>query len=327
MTEVLGREQMRISRWGFPIIDFHAHFPVPDESPSAADEEYRRRFGQRKFDIVKANWRQYQEEWWTAYSFEFPEETESAPEIQAERWSVEVEEARLEGIVFLTGGGNRTLAHAIAGQPRMFGFAHHDPFGPHAADELRRAVKEDGLKGYKVLAPALMGRIDDEALYPVWQAVEELGLPVIVHFGTLDGGGGVAEHVNISPLRLHDVAKAFPEVPFVIPHFGCSYPGDLLQLAWACRNVYVDSSGNNEWIRWMPYALTLSDLFAKFLSTIGPERIIFGSDSAHFPRGLISSYFDDQVGIVNALGLSEHERHLIFAGNAARLLRLENTES
>ena len=317
-----GTGGMRTSTWGFPIVDFHAHFPVPDEHPPAAEERYRQRHGDRKAAVLRDNWRWYQEQWWSAYSFPFPEEGEPAPEVQARRWSDEVEAAQLEAVVFVTGGGNRLLADVIADHPRMLGFAHHDPFLPGAADELRRSVVEDGLRGYKVLAPALDGPIDDESLYGVWEAAEELAIPVLIHFGTLDGGGGTAAHVNIDPLVLHPVAKAFPDVPFVVPHFGCSYPGQLLQLAWTCRNIHVDSSGNNEWVRWMPYPLTLTDLFVKFLDTVGPERVLFGSDSSHFPRGLVRAYYDEQVRIVTELGLSTQERHLVFAGNAARLLGL-----
>ncbi len=322
MPEPAPADGMRTSRWGFPIIDFHAHLPVPDEHPPAAEERYRQRYGDRKAAILKDNWRWYQEQWWSACSFPFPEEAEPPAEVQAARWSDEIEAAQVEAVVFVTGGGNRVLARAIADHPRMLGFAHHDPFGPDAAVELRRAVAEDRLCGYKVLAPALDGAIDDESLDPVWQVAEDLGIPVLVHFGTLDGGGGVADHMNISPLRLHRVAKAFPEVPFVVPHFGCSHPGDLLQLVWACRNVHVDTSGNNEWVRWMPYPLTLGDLFTRFLDTIGPERVLFGSDSAHFPRGLVRAYYDEQAEIVGRLGLSEGDRHLVFAANAARLVGL-----
>jgi len=317
-----GAAGMRVSRWGFPIVDFHAHFPVPDEHPSGAEQRYARRHGERKAAILRGNWRWYQEQWWTAYSFPFPEADEPGPEVQARRWSEEIEAAQVEAVAFVTGGGNRLLAAAIAGQARMVGFAHHDPFVPGAAAELRRSVVDDGMRGYKVLAPALDGRIDDESLYPLWEVAEELGIPVLIHFGTLDGGGGTAAHPNIDPLVLHPVAKAFPEVPFVIPHFGCSYPGELLQLAWACRNIHVDSSGNNEWVRWMPYPLTLTDLFARFLDTVGPGRVLFGSDSSHFPRGLVRRYYDEQVRIVTELGLADEDRHLVFAGNAARLLRL-----
>jgi len=315
---------MRNSVWGFPIIDFHCHFPLPDPARPPAEEAYRWQHGDRKLAELKQNWRWYQQEWWDAYSFPYPEENEPPADIQAGRWSAEIEYGQLEAAVFVTGGGNKALAAAIDGYARMYGFAHHDPFTPGAAEELRRAVSEDGLRGYKVLAPALAGPIDDEALLPVWQAAEDLGIPVLVHFGPLDGGGGTGAHVNINPLKLHDVAKAFPYTTFVIPHFGCGYPGELLQLAWACRNVCVDSSGSNEWIRWMPYPLTLADLYRKFLETVGPERILFGSDSAYFPRGLVKTYYDEQTRIVSQLGLSAAERHQIFAGNAARLLGLND---
>lgn len=157
------------------------------------------------------------------------------------------------------------------------------------------------------------------------QVAEETGIPVLIHFGQLDGGGGIGSHPNISPLVLHDVAKAFADVPFVIPHFGCGYPHALLQLAWSCRNVYVDTSGNNEWVRWMPYQLDLAGLFRRFVDTIGPGRILFGSDSAHFPRGLVHTYYDEQVRICLSMGLSEPERRQIFAGNAAQLLGINPT--
>lgn len=316
---------MRSSAWGFPIVDMHCHFPVPDDRPNVAKQAYRDAHGDRKADELQRHWRWYQEQWWRTYGFPFPEEVEPAAEVQAGRWQREVDDAGLELVVFLTGGGNDALAAAITDRPRMLGFAHHDPFAPGAAQELRRAVTELGLRGYKILAPTLRGRVDDPALFPVWRVAEELGIPVLVHFGVHDGGGGVAEHPNMNPLRLHDVAKAFPFTTFVVPHFGCGYPGELLQLAWACRNVAVDTSGNNEWVRWMPYPLTVADLYRKFLETVGPERILFGSDSAHFPRGLVRRYYDEQTAIVAELGLSPTERHTIFAGNAARLLGLDGT--
>lgn len=314
---------MRESKWGFPIIDFHCHFPLPDESTSPLETAYVEQHGEHKLQVLQRNWRWYQEQWWSAYSFPFPETEEPSAQIQAERWDDEVEASQLEAAVFLTGGGNDSLARAIKGHDRFVGFAHHDPFSHGAAEELRRAVTTGGLRGYKVIAPALRGAIDDESLFPLWQVAEELNIPVLLHFGVLDGGGGTAAHRNINPLVLHDVAKAFPETTFVVPHLGCGYPGELLQLCWACRNVMVDTSGNNEWIRWMPYSLTLADLVRRFFETIGPERILFGSDSAHFPRGLVRSYYDEQVRIIHQLGLSDDERHLFFAGNAARLLHLE----
>jgi hypothetical protein len=72
----------------------------------------------------------------------------------------------------------------------------------------------------------------------------------------------------------------------------------------------------------MPYPLTIGGLFQKFIETLGAERVIFGSDSAHFPRGLVRAYYDEQSQAFDRLGLSTTDRDLVFSGNAARLLGL-----
>ena len=120
----------------------------------------------------------------------------------------------------------------------------------------------------------------------------------------LGAAGGVSYHPNISPAVLEPVARDFPTVDFVIPHFGIQYVTDLLFLCWSCPNVHVDSSGSNQWVRWMPYKLTLDDLFQRFYETIGPERILFGSDSSWFPRGFAIRYLQDQIRICRFMGMS-----------------------
>jgi len=311
----------RNSTWGFPIIDFHLHLPVEEDFTAEANAAYIAVHGQDKFAKLRADWLFYQQQWWDRYGFGTPEQTEHTPQHQAQRWAQEIDQAGIEAGVFVTGGGNHSLSEAIAEHPRLMGFAHHSPFAPDAAAELRRAVQEEGMRGYKVFAPALPGPIDHEDLHPVWQVAEDLQIPVLIHFGPLEGGGGTAWHTNINPLMLHDVAKAFTYTTFVIPHFGCGYPKEMLHLAWACRNVCVDTSGNNEWVRWMSYRLSLSDLFTRFYETIGPQRIIFGSDSSWFPRGLVGAYYEEQIAVVDAMGIDDAARHQIFYANAARLLK------
>jgi predicted TIM-barrel fold metal-dependent hydrolase len=311
----------------FPIIDFHAHFPVPDEGYATHWEgEYSSRYGHEKLELLKRQARASDEKWWRTYSFKFAEREIPSVEVQAERWSQEVERYGLEKIVFVTGGGNDTLARVVAMNPQKFiGFAHHDPFQEDAADELRRAVVGLGLRGYKILAPALRGALDSRSLDPLWATAEQLQIPVLIHFGVLGGGGGIAQHVNINPLTLHSVAKGFPGIHFIIPHFSAGYPQELLQLAWVCPNVSVDSSGNNEWVRWMPYPLNLHDLFRKFYETLGPERIIFGTDSEWFPRGFANRYYESQWQVCCEIGMDEEDLHKIFHDNAARLLHLDGS--
>jgi uncharacterized protein len=301
-----------------PVLDCHAHFPVRG-GQDPAREAYIARHGQAKWDRVMGWLSEDQRGWRRAWGFPDPEPAGSDDEM-AERWAAEVDRHHLIRIVFVTGGGNDRLAKIVAGQADKFvGFAHHDPFHPGAAAELERAVTTLGLRGYKLIAPLLSDSIADDRLWPVWESAERLGIPVLIHFGPLRYQGIVA-HPNMSPLTLQDVARAFPGIPFIIPHFGCGYPRELLHLAWVCGNVHVDTSGSNEWMRWMPYDLTLGGVFRKFLETVGPRRLLFGTDSSWFPRGFAVRYLEEQLRACMELGCGDDTMRAIFAGNAARLL-------
>lgn len=310
------------------IIDFHTHFPTkrPWFSGMGADlrEDYLRRRGERRAKIAREQAMAYSRDWRLAWDFDPPESDPPDDETQAQRWADEIERYGLRAVGFVTGGGNGHLASIVARYPDKFiGFAHHYPFADDAADELKRAVTELGLKGYKLLAPMLDRPIEDEAAYPVWEMCAELDIPVLVHFGIQGGGGGIAWHENINPLMLHNVAKDFPDVNFVIPHFGCAWIRETLQLCWACRNVSIDTSGSNQWVRWVDGDWTVKKLFRKYMETIGPERIIFGTDSSYFPRGFAVRYLQDQIRDCRELNLAEEHIQMIFAGNAARLFKIE----
>ncbi len=310
------------------IIDFHTHFPTnrPWFTGMGPDvrEAYVQRRGERRAKIAREHAMAYSREWRLSWDFEPPESDPPDDETQADRWAAEVDRYGLRAVGFVTGGGNDHLASIVARHPDKFiGFAHHYPFAENAADELRRAVTELGMKGYKLLAPMLDRPIEDEAAYPVWEMCAELDIPVLVHFGIQGGGGGIAWHENINPLKLYNVARDFPDVNFVIPHFGCAWIRETLQLCWACRNVSIDTSGSNQWVRWVDGDWTVKKLFRKYMETIGPERIIFGTDSSYFPRGFAVRYLQDQIRDCRELGLAEDHLRLIFAGNAARLFKIE----
>lgn len=174
-----------------------------------------------------------------------------------------------------------------------------------------------------MLAPTLSKRIDDKSAYPAWEVAAKHGIPVLIHFGMQGAAGGIAFNDKINPAYLEPVARDFPTVNFVVPHFGIQFVKELLFLCWSCPNVHVDTSGSNQWVRWMPYDLTLEDLFRKFLATIGPERILFGTDSSWFPRGFAMPYLQEQMRICRFLGVKHNDLQLIFGSNAARLFRID----
>lgn len=309
---------------GLQVVDFHIHLPVPwprrrrTGDPRANRPETARQALTEYGRIRRERWRR---EW----NFPDPEENRADPEEQVARWAAEVDRYGLKAAVIVSGGGNDTLAGLIKPyRGSLFGMAHHNLAEPDAGPELRRAVEELGLVGLKIIAPGLQVGLDDPSLEPLWDYCGRRRLPVLIHFGWLGTGGGIVAGRNVSPLVLYETASRHPEIPFIIAHFGCGYWKETLQLAWSCPGILVDTSGSNQWTGWMPYQLDLDDLFRRAYETIGPARIVFGTDSSWFPRGFSVRYLEEQVRVCRRLGFSEEDLTAIFGGNAAKLLGLSS---
>src|SRR6185436_734378 len=115
-----------------------------------------------------------------------------------------------------------------------------------------------------------------------------------------------------NPIDLHAVALRFPQIRFVIPHFGAGYFREALMLADLCPNVYLDTSSSNRWVQYEPSGLDLRHAFRRAIDVVGPKRLLFGTDSSFFPRGWQAQIFETQAKIVYELGLSQDEAQLIF---------------
>ena len=89
----------------------------------------------------------------------------------------------------------------------------------------------------------------------------------------------------------------------IIPHLGMlgGSPLDFLEAFKERENVYFDT------------ALTSSGLIKKFIETIGPERILFGSD---IPFGTMKGELEK----ILSLKISIKEKELLLGGNLERLI-------
>lgn len=258
-------------------------------------------------------------------AWQFPQAEEVSPEEGEQRWQEECDRYDfLKGIVFVTAGSNKFASEVVNRHPGIFfAYAHHDPMLPDAADRLERGITQQGLRGYKILGPRVDIPLSDHRFDPIWEVAQAHEVPVLIHFGIMGAAGGIASHININPLAIHDAAKRFPNLPFIVPHFGTGYLFETLNLCWACPNVYIDTSGSNQWMRWVPYEVTLESLFRKFHETIGASRIIFGTDSSWFPRGFTLDYLKAQNRAMSDVGYTEDEKDMVFYRNIAQLLKLE----
>jgi len=287
------------------LIDSHVHFPVGFSTKEDIDPWIKRE----------------KEKWLKAWNFPQAIQIDDFDTL-SELWYKESIEHDLTKVIFVTANGNENMLRLILKHPERFiGYAHHDPSNKNAADKLEEYLKK-GLKGYKILGPAVNVPLNDKSLYPVWEVANGYEIPVLIHFGIMGAAGGIAHHVNINPLIIHDVAKAFKRVKFIVPHFGCGYVFETLNLCWACPNVLIDTSGSNQWMRWMPYELNLEILFRKYRETIGAERIIFGTDSSWFPRGFCKAYLDEQIRAMINVGYSDDEIDRVLYLNIAEITGL-----
>ncbi|RPI56572.1 MAG: amidohydrolase, partial [Acidobacteria bacterium] len=121
-----------------------------------------------------------------------------------------------------------------------------------------------------------------------------------------------------NPLDLHALAAEFPDVPFIIPHFGAGLFREALLVADLCSNVHFDTSSSNRWMAYHP-SLTLPEVFRQALAVAGPDRLLFGTDSSFFPRGWNREVYDAQAAALGSLGIDGAVRQRIFGGNFDRL--------
>jgi predicted TIM-barrel fold metal-dependent hydrolase len=302
---------------GVKICDFHCHFPIREnfgfpDYPEHVHPQFTSHGAMNQGEI-----------WRKAFDFP-PSEPATTDREMADKWARDMDEKGVEKVVFVSGGGNERLSNIVKMYPDKFlGFAHNHPEGAHAAEELEHGLRDLGLKGYKILGPDVYTPFSDKKFDPLWEICQQYQVPVLIHFGLLGAAGGTATGVNYSPLSIADVALRFPKLNFVVPHFGCTCVGDLLQLCWTRPNVWVDSSGSNQWIRWMPYKLSLEDVMRKFIETVGTGRLIFATDSSWFPRGFAKAYLEEQNRTYRFLGCTEEQMKDILYRNAAYLLKIE----
>ena len=238
----------------------------------------------------------------------------------AAQWTAAFDRAGVEtGYFIAVGEGNEELAEFVRLHPSRFQAwgSVTDPMQPDAAATVAR-FGEWGLRGVKLYPPTQRFSASDRAVYPVYEAAAEQGLPVLFHFGIT-----IAPIYDLrfaDPLHLSAAAKDFPEITFVIAHCGAGFLREALFLAYHTENIWVDTSGTNNWRDYTPGAPTLTAVFRDLLRTYGPRRIMFGTDST-LPGEYREAVLAEQRGVFEELTATEEDRTAIFGGNARRLFR------
>lgn len=253
------------------------------------------------------------------------------PSAHGARWLAQLEEHGVDHLVgFASHPAEVPAVQAILEQAagRMTGMAMVDPTQEGAGDRVAGLLDGGRFRGILTFPAMHRFEVGGEAARAVLEPVAAARGVCYVHCGLLvvklRDLLGLPRGYDLrlaNPLAIVPAADAFPEVTFVVPHFGAGFLRETLMLGAQCPNVVVDSSSSNGWIRTQP-GLELREVFARALDVFGPERVLFGTDSGTFPAGWRADRRDEQLALLDEVGATADERSLVMGGNAERILGL-----
>lgn len=192
-------------------------------------------------------------------------------------------------------------------------FGSIDPLtGPAAIDLARELAVDHGVRGFK-LHPTVQGFDPSADTHrPLWAALAELGLPVVVHSGQTGIGAGMPGGYGFKlrysdPMLLDDVLAENPTLQVVFAHPAVPWVEEQLSIATHKPGAWIDLSG------WSPkyFPPQLVRAFGSYLQ----DRVLFGSD---FPLLTPDRWMSDFA----ALDTKDEVRPKILKANALRLLGL-----
>ena len=210
---------------------------------------------------------------------------------------------------------NDEVADVVKKYPRQFvGFASVDPWkGKRAVEEMGRAITELGLIGAKFHPGIQAFYPNDTRFYPLYEKINELGVPALFHTGTNGLGAGTPGGMGVKldytrPIFLDHVAADFPELTIIGAHPAWPWHEEMLAIIGHKSNVFMDLSG------WSPKYIP--KVIMDEARTRLQDRILFGSDYPFITPERWLADFDSLEGF------KPEVRQKILHDNAARILKL-----
>ncbi|MFH2012356.1 MAG: amidohydrolase family protein [Pseudomonadota bacterium] len=165
------------------------------------------------------------------------------------------------------------------------------------------AVEELGVKGFKCLPSYQFFYPNDPTLFPFYDYVQSLRLPIMFHTGSSIFKGTRIKYAD--PLLLDDVADEFPDLTIIMEHGGRPFWYD--RAAWLItrhENMYIGTAGIP--VRQLPKHFPNLEMYK--------DRFIFGSDWPGMAdiKGLIARVLN--------LPVSDEAKEMILYKNAERIL-------
>jgi predicted TIM-barrel fold metal-dependent hydrolase len=194
-------------------------------------------------------------------------------------------------------------------------FGSVDPARGAEAVRMAKRQVEAGARGFKFHPSSQAFMPNDRSVYPVYEVIQEAGLPALFHTGQTGagagtrGGGGIRLSYS-NPMHLDDVAVDFPDMPIILAHPSFPWQEEALSVATHKPQVYIDLSG------WSPKYF--APILVQYANTILRHKMLFGTD---FPVLTPERWMSD----LEKIAVRDEVKPGIFKDNAAKLLGLTGT--
>lgn len=174
-----------------------------------------------------------------------------------------------------------------------------------AVRELRRAIKQLGMRALRILPWLWNLPPNDRRYYPLYAECIELQIPFCLQVGHT---GPLCPSEPGRPIPyLDEVALDFPELVIVAGHIGYPWTDEMISLATKYPNVYIDTSAYKA----KRYPQALRD----YMKAHGRKKVLFASDLPMVTPA-------DCLADLDAIGLDLEARALFLGGNATRVFGL-----
>ncbi len=188
---------------------------------------------------------------------------------------------------------NQGILNELSLHKEFYGFGTVHAGMENISEEIE-FISSVGLKGVKIHPDTQKFNMDDERLFPMYDAIQGK-LPILIHCGD-------PRYDFSHPRRLKRIIDNFPKLTVIGAHLGGWMLFDEALALLKDTNCYFDISSSRMFMR--------TDGIYKYINAYGADRLLFGSDfpiwdpqkEAEYFLSLNISFADkEKIGYKNAL--------------------------
>lgn len=165
-------------------------------------------------------------------------------------------------------------------------------------------LKDMGIPGIKLHPDYQKFFVDEERMFPIYEAIFQEDLILLLHSGV---DIGLPAPYHCCPKRLQRVAETFPGAKIIAAHMGGYDCWDYVEEYLVGTDILFDTSFSSHRMG--------IERMVNIIRGHGPEKILFGTDSPW-------THQKSEVKTIESLPLPLKDKKLILGENAARLLNL-----